>query len=126
MRFANIKHWLLRNFGLRALSVLIAAGLWLFVNAGQHEAQTSMLVPVDYRGLPPGLMIVNRRPDFVALSISGPRTLLSLLDSTRLTVHLDLSGSVRARPTSRSRRTCFASRARLRSIGSLLRRLPWT
>jgi YbbR domain-containing protein len=92
MRFANIKHWLLRNFGLRALSVLIAAGLWLFVNAGQHEAQTSMLVPVDYRGLPPGLMIVNRRPDFVALAISGPRTLLSLLDSTRLTVHLDLSG----------------------------------
>ncbi len=92
MRFANIKHFLLRNFALRAISVLIAVGLWLFVNAGQHEAQTSLLVPVEYHGLPTGLMVVNRRPDFVSLSISGPRTLLSLLDSSRLTVHMDLGG----------------------------------
>jgi YbbR domain-containing protein len=92
MRFADIKHFLLRNFGLRVLSVLIALGLWLFVNAGQHEAQTSFMVPVEYRGLPTGLIVVNRRPDFVSLSISGPRTLLSLLDSSRLTVRMDLSG----------------------------------
>ena len=51
-----------------------------------------MLVPVDYRGVPTGLIIVNRRPDFVNLSISGPRTLLSLLDPGRLAVHLDLRG----------------------------------
>jgi YbbR domain-containing protein len=92
MRFARIKQLLLRNFGLRVLSVLIACGLWLFVNAGQREAQTNLLVPVEYRGLPAGLMIINGRPDFINLSISGPRTLLSLLDPTRLTVRLDLRG----------------------------------
>src|ERR1700730_14177126 len=92
MRFANPKELLLRNFGLRVLAVLIAAGLWIFVNAGQHEARTSLLVPVECPGFPAGLIIVNQRPYFVSLSISGPRTLLSLLDSSRLTVRLDLGG----------------------------------
>ena len=92
MRFADIKHFFLRNLGLRVLAVLIAMGLWIFVNAGQHEAQTNLLVPVEYRGLPSGLMLVNRRPDFVSVSISGPRTLLSLLDPSRLAVPIDLRG----------------------------------
>ncbi len=83
----------MRNFGLRLLAVLIAVGLWIFVNAGQHEAQNNLLVPVEYRGLPTGLMIVNRRPDFVSVSISGPRTLLSLLDPTRLAIPIDLRGT---------------------------------
>ncbi|HEV3109706.1 MAG TPA: CdaR family protein [Candidatus Binataceae bacterium] len=92
MRLAKIKQFALRNVSLRILAVLIAIGLWFFVNAGQREAQSNFLVPVDYRGAPTGLIIVNRRPDFVNLSISGPRTLLSLLDPGRLTVHLDLRG----------------------------------
>lgn len=92
MRFADIKHFFQRNLGLRVLSVLIAIGLWIFVNAGQHEAQSNLLVPVEYHGLPSGLMIVNRRPDFVNVSISGPRTLLSLLDPSRLAVPIDLRG----------------------------------
>jgi YbbR domain-containing protein len=92
MRFADIRQFLLRNFGLRVLSVLIAIGLWVFVNAGQHEAQTTLVVPVEYRGLPTGLLVVNQHPDFVTLSVSGPRTLLSLLDSSRLAVRLDLRG----------------------------------
>lgn len=92
MRLARIRSFLLRNLSLRILAVLIALGLWFFVNAGQREEQQNMLVPVDYRGLPNGLMIVNQRPDFVSLTISGPRTLLSLLDPGRLTVHIDLRG----------------------------------
>ncbi len=92
MWLAKIKRFLMRNLSLRVLAVLIAVGLWFFVNAGQREAQSNLLVPVEYRGLPTGLTIVNRHPDFVSLSISGPRTLLSLLDPGRLTVHLDLRG----------------------------------
>ncbi|HKD68077.1 MAG TPA: CdaR family protein [Candidatus Binataceae bacterium] len=92
MRLVKIKQFVLRNLSLRILAILIAIGLWLFVNAGQRQAQRNMWVPVEYRGLPGGLMIVNQRPGFVSLSISGPRTLLSLLDPDRLPVYLDLRG----------------------------------
>jgi YbbR domain-containing protein len=81
-----------RNFGLRMLALVIAASLWVFVNAAQHETEIGLTVPVQYTGLSPGLVIVNDHPQFVNLQISGPQTLLSLLDAGRMPVHLDLRG----------------------------------
>jgi YbbR domain-containing protein len=81
-----------RNAGLRAISVLIAIGLWMFVNAGQRGAVEPLQIPISYRSLPAGLVIINRPPDFVKIEVAGPRTLLSLLDPERLTVRLDLKG----------------------------------
>lgn len=92
LRLSDIKQRFTRNLGLRLLAVAIAIGLWVFVNAGQHEAQTLLVVPVQYTGLAPDLMIVNDHPQFVNVQVSGPRTLLSLLDAGRMTVHLDLRG----------------------------------
>jgi YbbR domain-containing protein len=38
-------------------------------------------------------VIMNHPPDFVKIEVSGPRTLLSLLDEERLALKLDLSGA---------------------------------
>jgi YbbR domain-containing protein len=92
IRAKALKDLLTRNLGLRAIALFLAIGLWVFVNAGQHEAQISLQVPINYRGLPASMMIVNQRPDFVDVQISGPRTLLSLLDPSRLGLNLDLTG----------------------------------
>jgi hypothetical protein len=81
-----------RNLGLRAIAILLAIGLWFFVNAGQRGALAPMRVPISYRALPAGLVIVNQRPDFVQIEVRGPRTLLSLLDPDRMLLRLDLSG----------------------------------
>jgi YbbR domain-containing protein len=81
-----------RNLGLRAIALLLAVGLWFFVNAGQRGALAPMRVPISYRALPVGLVIVNQRPEFVQIEVRGPRTLLSLLDPDRMVLRLDLSG----------------------------------
>src|SRR5580698_10564713 len=81
-----------KNLPLRLLSLAIATGLWFFVNAGQRNAFDELNIPINYRRLPAGLVIVNRPADFVKIQVNGPRTLLSLLDPERLTVRLDLSG----------------------------------
>jgi YbbR-like protein len=81
-----------RNLGLRAIALLLAVGLWFFVNAGQRGALAPMRVPVSYRALPAGMVIVNQHPDFVQIEVRGPRTLLSLLDPDRMVLRLDLSG----------------------------------
>lgn len=81
-----------RDFGLRAISLLLAIGLWAFVNAGQRGALVTLRVPVGYRLLPAGMVILNQHPDFVEIEVRGPRTLLSLLDPDRLTLRLDLQG----------------------------------
>ncbi|HTT74548.1 MAG TPA: CdaR family protein [Candidatus Binataceae bacterium] len=81
-----------RNLGLRLISLAIAIGLWVFVNAAQHGALETFTVPILYRGLPPGFVITNPHPDNVRVQISGPRSLLSLIDPSRLAVRVDLSG----------------------------------
>ncbi|MGO9607155.1 MAG: YbbR-like domain-containing protein [Candidatus Binataceae bacterium] len=80
-----------RNVGLRLISVLIAIGLWIFVNAGQRGAVETLSVPLSYRAIPPGLIIVNHPPEFVRVEVTGPHTLLSLLDPERMTLRLDLA-----------------------------------
>ena len=81
-----------RNMGLRLISIGLAIGLWIFVNAGQHGALESVQVPISYRDLPPGFIITSPHPEFVRIQVSGPRTLLSLIDPARLTLRLDLTG----------------------------------
>ena len=80
------------NTGLRALSLILAIGLWVFVNAGERGSVQPITVPISYRSLPRGMVIMNRPPDFVKIEITGPRTILSLVNPERLTLKLDLSG----------------------------------
>jgi YbbR domain-containing protein len=92
MQWLKLRQAFRRNLGLRVISLMLAFVLWLFVNVGQRDAETALRVPVVYRRLPSGLMVVNARPDYVDLTVSGPGTLLSLLDPDRLTLRLDLAG----------------------------------
>lgn len=92
MSIGGLVQRLRRNMPLRLLSLAIAMGLWLFVNAGQHGSQQTFMVPLLYRGMPPGFIITNNHPDNVRIQVSGPRTLLSLIDPTRLAQRVDLSG----------------------------------
>jgi YbbR domain-containing protein len=82
----------IKNLPLRLLSLGIAAGLWFFVNAGLRSAFVEINVPITYRRLPAGLVIVNHPADWAKVQINGTRTLLSLLNPERLTVRLDLTG----------------------------------
>jgi YbbR domain-containing protein len=89
---AVLRGRLQQNLGLRIISLLLAVGLWVFVNAGQHSSVEPFNIPISYRGLPPGFVITNQHPDFVKIGISGPQTLLSLVDPGRLMLKLDLRG----------------------------------
>ncbi len=89
---AALRDRLRRNMGLRVISLGLAIGLWIFVNAGQHESLKQFTVPIVYRGLPRGFVIVNQHPEIVTIQVSGPRTLLSLIDPSRIALRMDLAG----------------------------------
>jgi YbbR domain-containing protein len=81
-----------QNLGIRIISLLLAVALWVFVNAGQHSSVEWFNVPISYRGLPISFVMTNQHPDFVKIQVSGPQTLLSLVDPSRLMLRLDLNG----------------------------------
>ncbi len=80
------------NIGLRIFAVVLAIGLWLFVNAVEPSSVEPLTVPISYRSLLPGMVIVNHPPTVVKIEVTGPRTLLSLLNPERLTLKIDLRG----------------------------------
>ena len=80
------------NIGLRVFALVLAVGLWVFVNTAEQQSRVSLTVPISYRTLPAEMVIMNHPPDFVKIEVAGPRNILSLMDPQRLTLKLDLSG----------------------------------
>ena len=78
------------NFGLKALALIIAVGLWL---AGHRDTERAIEVAVEFHNLPSDLMVMDNRVDYVVLRLMGPRTLVSTLDADNLKLSLDLNGA---------------------------------
>ena len=75
----------LKRYNLQIWAVLIAVSLWLQVH-GQGDGSLSMDVPLQVRGLPADMVIVNDLPDHVRVTISGLQTRLKELKQEDLIV----------------------------------------
>jgi hypothetical protein len=69
------------NFGLKALALIIALGLWV---AGHRDTERAIEVPLEFRNIPSDLMVMDNRLDYVVLRLMGPRTVVSTLDAENL------------------------------------------
>ena len=78
------------NFGLKALAMIIAVGLWL---AGHRDIERAIEVPVEFRNLPADLAVMDSRVEFIVLRLAGPRTLVSTIDADEMKLFLDLNGA---------------------------------
>lgn len=78
------------NFGLKALALIIAVGLWV---AGHRDTERAIEVPLEFRNIPSDLMVMENRVDYVVLRVMGPRTSVSTLDADNLKLSLDLDGA---------------------------------
>lgn len=86
-----------RHLGLKVVALVCASLLWLTV-AGEHEAERSLRVPVEYRNKPPLLEVVGDPPESVDVRLRGSSALLSRLDPGEVVAGVDLQ---QARPGSR-------------------------
>jgi YbbR domain-containing protein len=86
-----LRHTRIENKGLKALSLLLA--VLLFVVSRQPVVDLRMIgVPIEYRGLSPGVKIVGDAEQTVSLRLSGPRDIVRSLTPNQLLVIADLSG----------------------------------
>lgn len=94
-RISNRERWraaFTRNLALKALSLVIAFALWLFVNFGERDTEAAVQVPLELRNIPNGLVVTGPRVDSIDLRLIGPRTLLGRVDRDNLSIDLDLQG----------------------------------
>jgi YbbR domain-containing protein len=89
--FHRLRHARVENKGLKALSLLLA--ILLFIVSRQPIIDLRLVgVPIEYRGLSPGVKIVGAAEQAVSVRLSGPRDIVRSLSPNQLLVIADLSG----------------------------------
>lgn len=79
-----------RNLGLKFLSTLVAALLWLVV-AGERVVERVMRAPVEFQNLPAGLELVGDPPDTVEVRLRGSSGALSRVGTGDMSAVIDLA-----------------------------------
>src|SRR5262249_47547283 len=88
--FHRLRHTRIENKGLKALSLALA--ILLFFVAQQPITDMRVVgVPIEYRGLSPGVEIGGDTEKTVSVRLSGPRNIVRSLTPTQLLVIADLS-----------------------------------
>ncbi len=80
-------HW-----ELKLLSLLAATLLWGFVVGGE-QSEMILTVPVEFRGIPPGLELTGERADSVDVQLRGLRVQLLRLRGEALRAQVPLTGA---------------------------------
>jgi YbbR domain-containing protein len=78
-----------RNLWLKALSICIAALLWMVV-AGDRVVERVIRVPVEFQNLPPALELVGNPPETVDVRVRGSSGVLSRMGPGEMPAVLDL------------------------------------
>ncbi len=84
-----------RNLGLKGISIVLAAILWLSVS-GQQIVERSLLVPLELVNTPKQLELVENPPQTVAVRVRGSSGTLSEIQPGAIVTVLDVA-SARAR-----------------------------
>lgn len=88
----SLQDKIFKNLDLKALSLLLAVVLWLFVTFETGTAEVDITVPVVLKNLSPGLMVAGRPPSRVDIRIAGSKIMLLRVRPDRFVVPLDLKG----------------------------------
>lgn len=88
----SLREKIRHNLGLKLLSLLLAALLWLFVTAGE-EKEVSFRAQVVLRNIPTGLTVAGGPPPAVDVRVRGSNVLLAKVRTERPTLYLDLRGA---------------------------------
>jgi YbbR domain-containing protein len=86
-----MRRWVLHNFWLKALSLVIATGLWLVISPDQEPAEVAIRVPIEFRHVPQGLEISSATIPEAQIRVRGPERLIRDLRSTDLHAELELA-----------------------------------
>jgi YbbR domain-containing protein len=85
------RRWVLHNFWLKVLSLLLATGLWMVISPEQQPAEVAISVPIEFQHVPRHLEISSETIPEAQIRVRGPERLIRNLRSVDLHTELDLA-----------------------------------
>jgi YbbR domain-containing protein len=86
----RLRRWVLHNFWLKVLSLLIATGLWMAISPDQEPAEVAVRVPIEFLHVPSHLEISSATIPDAQIRVRGPERLIRQLRSADIHAELDL------------------------------------
>jgi YbbR domain-containing protein len=86
-----LQRWVLHNFWLKVLSLLLATFMWLAISPDQEPAEVAVRVPIEFRDVPPDLEISTATIPDAQIRVRGPERLIRELRSADIHAELELS-----------------------------------
>ncbi|MFY9680631.1 MAG: CdaR family protein [Candidatus Sulfotelmatobacter sp.] len=71
-----LRRWVLHNFWLKVLSLVLATGLWLAIAPDQEPAEVALQVPIEFQHVPPHLEISSMTIPEAEIRVRGPERLI--------------------------------------------------
>jgi uncharacterized protein (TIGR00159 family) len=93
--FATLPHWLWRNTGLFAISLVLAGGTWLFFSANFAPAQKNFTAPLEFQNVPSGYFVEDAIPRDAVITLEGQNSDFNILNPQALNVSVNLSSTTK-------------------------------
>jgi YbbR domain-containing protein len=71
-----LRRWVLHNFWLKVLSLVLATGLWWWISPDEEPAEVAVQVPIEFQHVPPHLEISSVTIPEAQIRVRGPERLI--------------------------------------------------
>jgi YbbR domain-containing protein len=88
-----LRRWVLHNFWLKVLSLLLATALWLAIEPEQEPAEVEVRVPIEFQHVPAHLEVSSVTIPEAQIRVRGPESVIRNLRSTDIHAELELANA---------------------------------
>jgi len=87
------KRYVVHNFGLKILSLLLATGMWFMISRDEQPAEVAVRVPIVFENVPPDLEISSESIPETQIRVRGPERMIRQLKTNEVQAEIDLAGA---------------------------------
>jgi YbbR domain-containing protein len=88
-----VKRFVLRDVGLKLLSLALATGIWFLISPEEQPAEVALRAPVVFDHVPQHLEISSESIPEAQIRVRGPERIIRELQPTEVHAEIDLSGA---------------------------------
>lgn len=86
------KRYVVHNFGLKLLSLLLATGMWFLISRDEQPSEVAVRAPIVFQNVPPLLEISSESIPETQIRVRGPERIIRQLKVNEVQAELDLAG----------------------------------
>jgi hypothetical protein len=88
---AFFQRYVLHNFGLKVLSLLLAAGLWFLISPDEQPAEVAVRAPIVFQHVPAQLEISSESIPEAQIRVRGPERVIRQLQANEIHAEIELA-----------------------------------